>query len=61
VQAIVVDAKLRGSDVGKALMDFAEAWARARRLGSVALSTRKKCRPSAHALATTSDLMRKAV
>ncbi len=64
VQALVVDAKLRGQGIGKALMDAAEAWARARGLGSIALHTR-------HAQAfygrlgyvnvSTSDLMRKTV
>lgn len=64
VQALVVDAKLRGQGIGRALMDAAEAWAGARGLSSVALHTR-------HARAfygrlgyisvSTSDFMRKTV
>ena len=64
VQALVVDAKLRRRGIGEALMDAAEAWAKARGLASVALSTQ-------HAQAfytrlgyvkvATSDLMRKTV
>jgi GNAT superfamily N-acetyltransferase len=64
VQAIVVDAKLRGRGVGMALMHFAEAWARARGLASVALHTRNAQAFYAHlgyGKVATSDLMRKAL
>lgn len=62
VQALVVDAKRRGHGVGKALM--AEAWARARGLDSVALSTRHAqafYTQLGYTKVATSDLMRKAV
>jgi N-acetylglutamate synthase-like GNAT family acetyltransferase len=40
VQAIVVDAGLRGRGLGRALMRLAEAWAKAQGLASIALHTR---------------------
>lgn len=39
VQSLVVDAKARGTGIGRALMERAEGWARARGLGSVSLHT----------------------
>lgn len=64
VQALVVDAGLRGRGLGSALMRLAETWASAQGLGSIALHTR-------HAQAfyeaigydriASSDLMRKAL
>jgi GNAT superfamily N-acetyltransferase len=64
VQALVVEASLRGRGLGRALMRLAEAWASAQGLGSIALHTR-------HAQAfydgigygrvASSDLMRKAL
>ena len=64
VQAIVVDAKARRRGIGRALMEVAEAWARARGLPSVALSTRHAQAFYAelgYARVATSDLMRKAL
>ena len=52
VQAIVVDARSRGSWVGAALMADAEAWARARGLASVTLYT-SVSRDLAHAFYET--------
>jgi len=40
VQSLVVDQTLRGSGIGRALMDRAEGWARGRGLESVTLHTR---------------------
>ncbi|HBC07581.1 MAG TPA: GNAT family N-acetyltransferase [Rhodospirillaceae bacterium] len=39
IQSLVVDARARGAGIGRALMERAEAWARARGLASVALHT----------------------
>ncbi|MEP0339382.1 MAG: GNAT family N-acetyltransferase [Alphaproteobacteria bacterium] len=39
IQSLVVDARARGAGIGRALMDRAEGWARARGLTSVALYT----------------------
>lgn len=39
IQSLVVDTRARGAGIGRALMDRAEAWARARGLASVALHT----------------------
>lgn len=39
IQSLVVDARARGGGIGRALMDRAEGWARARGLASVALYT----------------------
>ncbi len=39
IQSLVVDARARGAGIGRALMDRAEGWARARGLASVALYT----------------------
>jgi GNAT superfamily N-acetyltransferase len=64
VQALVVDAAQRGRGIGKALMDAAEAWARARGLGSIALHTRRAQLFYAglgYERVSTSDMMRKAV
>ena len=64
VQALVVDAKVRGRGIGKALMESAEAWARARGLASVALSTRHAkifYTRLGYGKVATSDLMRKAL
>ena len=68
VQALVVDAGLRGGGVGRHLMQRAEAWAAANGYGSVALGTQTS-RDDAHAfyeklgyrVAATSHLMRKSV
>jgi GNAT superfamily N-acetyltransferase len=64
VQAIVVDATLRGRGIGKALMETAETWARLRGLGSVVLSTRNAAAfytQLGYGKIATSDLMRKAI
>jgi GNAT superfamily N-acetyltransferase len=64
VQALVVDSNARGRGIGKALMDVAEAWAKARGLASVVLSTRKAAdfyTRLGYGKVATSDLMRKAV
>ena len=39
IQSLVVDTRARGGGIGRALMDRAEGWARARGLASVALHT----------------------
>lgn len=39
VQSLVVDARARGGGIGRVLMDKAEAWARGKGVGSVALHT----------------------
>jgi GNAT superfamily N-acetyltransferase len=62
VQALVVDADARGGGIGQALMRTAEAWARSRRLGSVALQTRRAQAFYArlgYEVVATSALMRK--
>jgi GNAT superfamily N-acetyltransferase len=64
VQALVVDAKLRGQGLGKGLMDAAEAWARARGLCSVVLHTRHAQAfyvGAGYQRVATSDMMRKTV
>jgi GNAT superfamily N-acetyltransferase len=64
VQALVVDGKARGRGIGRALMEFAEAWARTRSLGSVALSTQRAqdfYLQLGYRKVATSDLMRKAM
>lgn len=64
VQAIVVDASLRGRGIGRALMRLAEAWAKAQGLGSVALHTRKAqtfYEGLGYGRIASSDLMRKAL
>lgn len=64
VQALVVDATERGRGIGRGLMEVAEAWARTRRLGSVALSTRRAedfYARLGYAKVATSHLMRKAL
>ncbi len=63
VQALVVDVRARGGGIGRALMETAEAWARARSLGSVALSTQRAqvfYLRLGYSRIATSDLMRKA-
>ena len=68
VQALVVDDGLRGSGIGRKLMQRAEDWATANGYGSVALGTQTR-RDDAHAfyerlgyrVAATSHLMRKEV
>lgn len=68
VQALVVEAGLRGSGIGRKLMQRAEGWAVANGYGSVALGTQTR-RDDAHAfyerlgyrVAATSHLMRKSV
>jgi N-acetylglutamate synthase-like GNAT family acetyltransferase len=62
VQALVVAAEQQGRGIGKALMNTAEAWARARSLGSVALHTRRAqvfYAGLGYERVSTSDLMRK--
>lgn len=64
VQALVVDAELRGRGIGRALMDAAEAWAKAKGLAPVALHTQRAQAFYAglgYASLATSDLMRKAL
>ena len=64
VQALVVDAKLRRRGIGEALMEAAEAWAKARGLASVALSTQHAqvfYTRLGYGKVATSDLMRKTV
>ncbi len=68
VQALVVDDGLRGSGIGRKLMQRAEDWATANGYGFVALGTQTN-RDEAHAfyerlgyrVAATSHLMRKAI
>jgi GNAT superfamily N-acetyltransferase len=64
VQALVVDASLRGRGIGRALMRLAEQWARTQGLGSIALHTRQARTfyegIGYHGIAS-SDLMRKAL
>jgi N-acetylglutamate synthase-like GNAT family acetyltransferase len=64
VQALVVDAQMRGRGLGKALMRAAEEWARLKGLGSVALHTRK-AQPFYEGIGYTrvasANLMRKAL
>jgi GNAT superfamily N-acetyltransferase len=62
VQALVVDARVRGQGIGTALMEAAEDWARGRSLASVVLHTRDA--PDyyvrlGYGRVATSDLMRK--
>jgi GNAT superfamily N-acetyltransferase len=64
VQALVVDAGLRGRGIGRALMRAAEAWARAQGVGSVALHTRQAqtfYEGLGYRRIASSDLMRKAL
>ena len=62
VQALVVDASVRGRGLGKALLRLAEAWASAHGLGSIALHTRKAqgfYEGLGYGRVASSDLMRK--
>jgi GNAT superfamily N-acetyltransferase len=64
VQALVVDPKVRGRGIGKALMGAAEGWAATRGQPSVALHTRNAQGYYTHlgyAKVASSDLMRKAI
>jgi N-acetylglutamate synthase-like GNAT family acetyltransferase len=64
VQALVVEASLRGRGLGRALMRLAEAWASAQGLGSIALHTRKAqafYEGIGYDRVASSDLMRKAL
>jgi GNAT superfamily N-acetyltransferase len=64
VQAIVVDGKVRGRGIGKALMRVAEAWATRQGLASIALHTQHAqdfYRPLGYGHVASSDLMRKAL
>jgi N-acetylglutamate synthase-like GNAT family acetyltransferase len=64
VQALVVDAGLRGRGLGRALMCLAEDWARTRGVGSIALHTRKGqafYESLGYNRIASSDLMRKAL
>jgi N-acetylglutamate synthase-like GNAT family acetyltransferase len=64
VQALVIDAQMRGHGLGKALMRAAEEWARAQGLSSVALHTRKAqafYEGLGYSRIASSDLMRKAL
>src|SRR5262245_19257916 len=64
IQALVVDATLRGRGIGRALMRAAEAWAKAPGLGSVALHTRQAqtfYEGIGYSRIASSDLMRKAL
>jgi N-acetylglutamate synthase-like GNAT family acetyltransferase len=64
VQALVVEATLRGRGLGRALMRLAEAWASAQGLASIALHTRNAqvfYAGLGYRRIASSDLMRKAL
>lgn len=62
VQALVIDASVRGRGLGNALMRLAEEWASTRGLASIALHTRKAqafYEGLGYGRVASSDLMRK--